>query len=600
MRLSTLRDRDADRGVAVLHAALDAGATFLDTADAYCLDETETGHNERLVARALATWPGDRSRIVVATKGGLRRPGGQWVADGRAAHLASACEASRRALGVERIDLYQLHAPDPRTPLATSVRALAALKRAGAIDRIGLCNVSRGQIELAREIVEIDAVQVELNVFHERELLSGVVQFCGEHGIQLIAHRPLGGIKKQRRLETDPVLTELARRRGVTPQDIALAWLLDLGEFVLPIPGPTRVETAGRAGCGSEVQLTADDRARLEERVPAVSKLRPAASGVTRAVRGELVLIMGLPAAGKSTLAQSFVRQGFTRLNRDELGGTLSGLARRLDEAVSSGHSRLVVDNTYITRQSRAAVLDAARRLGLGVRGLWLDTSVDDALTNAAWRMVAKHGRLLEPDEMRKLSARNPGAFAPGVIFRYQRELERPELAEGFAGIEHVPFVRHADPAWSNRAVIVWADGILRRSRAGHRTPVSEEDLDVPAEAGEVLRRYVADGYAIIGFGWRPEIAAAVMTTAAAGEIDARMIDRLGVTLEVLTCTHPAGPPICWCRKPMPGLGVLAVHRYRLDPRRTIYVGDGTQDPALARRLGFQHVRADGFFRAVD
>ena len=599
MRLSTLADRDDDRGIAVLHAALDAGATFLDTADAYCLDETDTGHNERLVARALSTWPGDRSRIVVATKGGLTRPGGQWVSDGRAIHLAAACEASRRALGVERIDLYQLHAPDPRTPLATSVRALAALKRAGAIDRIGLCNVSRGQIELARDIVEIDAVQVELNVLHDRELLSGVVQFCVEHGIQLIAHRPLGGIKKQRQLETDPVLTEVARRHGLTPQDIAIAWLLDLGESVVPIPGPTRVETAGRAGHAYRVHLTADDRARLEERVPAVSRLRPAAAGVTTAVSGELVLIMGLPAAGKSTLAQSFVQQGYTRLNRDELGGTLAGLARRLDDVVSRGHSRLVADNTYITRQSRAAVLDASRRLGLSVRGLWLDTSVDDALTNAAGRMVSKHGRLLEPEEMRKTSARDAGAFAPGVIFRFQREIELPELVEGFAGIEHVPFVRQSDPAWSNRAVIVWADGLLRRSRAGHRTPESGEDLDVPADAGEVLRRYVTDGHAIIAIGWRPEIATAAMTTETAAAIDARMIEQLAVPMDVLTCTHPAGPPICWCRKPMPGLGVLAVHRHRLDSRRTLYVGDGTQDPALARRLGFQHVQPDDFFRAA-
>src|SRR5262245_42876059 len=131
MRLSTLPDRDDERGIAVLHAALDAGATFLDTADAYGFDESDIGHNERLRARALETWSGDRSQITVATKGGLTRPGGQWVPDGRAMHLSAACEASRRALGVERIALYQLHAPDPRTPLATSVRALAGLQQAG-------------------------------------------------------------------------------------------------------------------------------------------------------------------------------------------------------------------------------------------------------------------------------------------------------------------------------------------------------------------------------------------------------------------------------------------------------------------------------------
>jgi aryl-alcohol dehydrogenase-like predicted oxidoreductase len=266
MRLSTSPDRDEARSIAVLHAALDAGVTFLDTANAYCLDQSDVGHNERLIARALETWPGDRSRIIVATKGGLTRPDGEWVPDGRATHLMEACDASRRALGVDRIGLYQLHAPDPRTPLATSVRALATLKESGAIERIGLCNVSRGQIEMARQIVPIDAVQVELNVFRDREILSGVVQYCLDQRIQLIAHRPLGGVRKQRALERDPILTDLARRHGVTPQDIAIAWLLDLADVIVPVPGPSRVDTARQIGRAYQVTLGDNDRARLDAR----------------------------------------------------------------------------------------------------------------------------------------------------------------------------------------------------------------------------------------------------------------------------------------------------------------------------------------------
>jgi aryl-alcohol dehydrogenase-like predicted oxidoreductase/histidinol phosphatase-like enzyme len=600
MRLSTSPERDAERAIAVLHAALDAGATFLDTADAYCLDESDVGHNERLIARALASWSGDRSRITVATKGGLTRPGGQWIPDGRATHLTSACDTSRRALGVDRIALYQLHAPDPRTPLATSVRALAGLKRAGSIDRIGLCNVSRGQIEMAQEITSIDAVQVELNVFRDREILSGVVRYCIDHGIQLIAHRPLGGVKKQRPLERDPVLADLARKHGVTPQDIALAWLLDLAALVLPIPGPTRIETAGRIAHAYRVQLTDDDRVRLEERVPASARLRSSpgaqATPAPSRVAGEIVLIMGLPAAGKSTLAQSFLQQGYTRLNRDETGGSLQALSSRLTAVVASGATRFVADNTYITRQSRASILDAADRLGLSVRGLWLATGIDDALTNAASRMVSRYGRLLEPEEIRQTSKRDPGVFAPGVLFRFQRELELPEASEGFARIEHVPFVRQTDPSWSNRAVILRADGVLRRSRAGDRTPRSVDDLEVPAGAGNVLRRVSEDGYLIIALGWRPEIAAGTITPETAAAIDLRMTEQLGISIDTLDCPHRAGPPICWCRKPLPGLGVLCVHWHRLDPGQCLYVGTGTQDPVFARRCGFQYVEADGFF----
>ena len=629
MRLSTTADRDDDRAVAVLHAALDAGATFLDTADAYCLDDSEAGHNERLIARALATWSGDRSRIVIATKGGLTRPAGEWVADGRAKHLTAACEASRRALGLERIALYQLHAPDPRTPLSTSVRALAALKRAGAIERIGLCNVSRKQIADAQQITTIDAVQVELNVFRDREILSGVVQYCVDHRIQLLAHRPLGGVQSQRRLERDPVLADLAQRHGVTPQDIAVAWLIDLAANVLPIPGPTRVDTANRAARAYHVRLTDDDRALLDGLAPAGTKLRAKAflttsasmqqtqsrtreraraseprersgeSGAPASERvggsagakppgSELVLVMGLPASGKSTVAASFVDRGYTRLNRDETGGSLAALVPRMADLVASGTTQLVADNTYVTRQSRAPLLDAAARLGLRVRGLWMTTSIEDAQTNAVWRMIARYGRLLTPEEIRKASKGDPGLFAPGVLFRYQRELEPPEASEGFTEIEHVPFVRHSDPTWSSRALIVWADGLLRCSRSGHRTALSVDDLDVPSAAGPVLRRFADDGYVIIATGWRPELADGTMTTAAAAEIDARMIQRLGVTVETLDCPHPAGPPACWCRKPLPGLGVLCVHRHRLDPARSIYVGAGPQDPLFARRCGFQ------------
>src|SRR5882672_1880437 len=223
MRLSIERDRDEARAVEVLHAAFDAGVTLLDTADAYCWDEADAGHNERLIARALATWTGDRSGILVATKGGLTRPQADWVADGRARHLVAACEASRRALGVERIDLYQLHAPDPRTPFSTSVRALAALKRDGLIEHIGLCNVNVGQIEEARRITDIAAVQVELSVWHDDNFLSGVAEYCVTNGIRLIASRPLGGTQRGRRTRADPVLANIAARHGVTPFEIALA-----------------------------------------------------------------------------------------------------------------------------------------------------------------------------------------------------------------------------------------------------------------------------------------------------------------------------------------------------------------------------------------
>ena len=149
MHLS-IQDRPRrSRAFEVIHAALDAGVTLIDTADVYCLDDSEIGHNERLVAKALESWSGDRDRVIVATKGGVKRPSGRWEMDGRPEHLRAACERSLAALGVERIDLYQLHAPDPKVPLAESVGALADLQREGKIRWVGLSNVSVPQIREA-------------------------------------------------------------------------------------------------------------------------------------------------------------------------------------------------------------------------------------------------------------------------------------------------------------------------------------------------------------------------------------------------------------------------------------------------------------------
>jgi aryl-alcohol dehydrogenase-like predicted oxidoreductase/histidinol phosphatase-like enzyme len=599
MRLSTDRDRDEARGMAVLHAAFDAGVNLLDTADAYCWDAGETGHNERMIARALATWDGDPSRILVATKGGLTRPDGQWVADGRARHLAAACEASRRALGVDRIRLYQLHAPDPRTPLSTSVRALASLKTEGLIESIGLCNVTVGHIEKARRITEIASVQVELSIWHDDSILSGVADYCIANGITLVAYRPLGGPQRRHRTASDPALAEVAARHGSTPFEIALAWLAGLSDLIVPVPGPTRVETARSIARARQIFLTDADRAVLDERFPAGRMLRPErtrdAPTPARA-NGEVLLIMGLPAAGKSTLAETFVAQGYARLNRDESGGSLRGLSVALDRVLASGSSRVVLDNTYVSRKSRAIVVQTAHQHGLPVRCIWLSTSPEDAQTNAASRILSRYGRLLASDEIREAKKRDVAAFGPTVQFRYQRELEPPDASEGFSRIDIVPFARRRDPSCAGRAVIVWCDGVLLRSRSGRRTPASAEDVDVPAGRGEVLRRYLSDGWRLLGMSWQPEIAEEARSPDVVKAVFARMQDLLGLAIDIEYCPHGAGPPTCWCRKPLPGLGVVFIQRYRLDASQCIYVGTGSQDPGFARRLGFQYQEADRFF----
>ena len=597
MRLSTAADRDDGRAVAVIHAALDAGVRLLDTADAYARDAPDVGHNERLIARALASWSGDRRGVVVATKGGMTRPNGLWITDGRARHLAEACRASRDALRVERIALYQLHAPDPRTPLATSVRALEDLRRDGLVDAIGLCNVTVGQIEEACAIAPIASVQVELGVWCDDAILGGVVGWCLAHGIPLLAHRPLGGERRRARTERDPALRDIAARHGVTVAEVALAALLDLSDLVTPLPGPTRPETATSIGRAASIALDDADRDRLAGRLPAWPARRdrqPATEPAATA--GEAVLIMGLPAAGKSTLAARFVAEGYHRLNRDEAGGTLRGLLPALERARAGGTTRFVLDNTYVSRKSRAPVVAAARQLGLAVRCVHLATSIEDAQINAVGRLHAKHGRLLDAEALRAASRGDAGAFGPGAQFRMQRELEPPTIGEGFAQVETVAFERRWPSSHVNRALFVWCDGVLMRSRSGARTPTSVDDVDVVDRRGLVLQRYRDDGWPIIGLSWQPEVAGGTRTPEEAEAVLARMRAGLDVDMDVMYCPHAAGPPVCWCRKPLPGLPVLAIEKYRLDPGRCLLVGDGPQDPGFARRLGFSYRAAEEFF----
>lgn len=598
MRLSTEGDRDQARAVLVLHAALETGVRFFDTADVYCRDDGDIGHNERLLRSALGAWTGDLAGVVVATKGGLRRPGGRWVADGRAKHVAAACENSRRALGVKRIDLYQLHAPDPRVPLATSVRALASLQHEGKIAGIGLSNVSLHQLEEARRIAEIAAVQIELHPFREEGFRGGVPEYCIENGIRLIAHRPLGGADNRARLERDALLRELADRHAATPQQVVLAWLLDLSPLILPIPGPTRVETATSLARPGEIRFSEADRARLDERFPAGKLLRTPRSRRRPGAEasGDVVLVMGLPAAGKSTLAGELVSQGYERLNRDETGGRLADLVPLLDRTLAAGKRRVVLDNTYMSRGSRNAVVEKAWQHGVPVRCLWLTTSLEDAQANAVRRLLERYGRLLGPDELKTASRTDPGAFGPGVQLRHQRELAPPDLSEGFLRVDAVAFERRHAPEYDVRAVLFWYDGVLRKSRSGKRTPASPDDVEILPGRADVLRRYHDEDFLLLGISWHPEIAMGTASEAQVTSCFVRTHELLGVTLDVLYCPHGDGPPVCWCRKPLPGLGVLFVERHRLDASRCLYVGDAGNDRAFARRLGFQYRDQREFF----
>lgn len=271
MMISVAGRPPEEQGVRAIHAALDAGATLIDTADVYCLDDTDIGHNERLVARALASWKGDRDRIIVATKGGMTRPQGRWERSDAPAHLRAACERSLRALGVDQIALYQFHAPDPAVPFADSIGALADLQREGKIRWVGLSNVTVHEIDEARKIVAVVTVQNRLNPFFrealKHHLLVGpsVVDHCAKLGIGFLAYSPVGGGRLNRKLPDQPILARIARQHGASAHATTIAWVLSKGPNVIAIPAgrdPAHVRDSMSAG---NIVLSKEDIKAIDE-----------------------------------------------------------------------------------------------------------------------------------------------------------------------------------------------------------------------------------------------------------------------------------------------------------------------------------------------
>jgi len=257
---------DEARAIATIHRALDAGVTLIDTADAYCLDETDFGHNELLIARALASYEGDASDVLVATKGGHTRPGGDWDVNGRPDYLIAAAEASRERLGVESIGLYQFHRPDPSVPYAESVGALKHLLDEGVIAMAGISNADPDQIQAANEILggRLASVQNQFSPAFRSSLAE--LELCAELGIAFLPWSPLGGIGKAGDLgSSHSAFQEVADAHGVSPQQVCLAWELALAPVVIPIPGASRPESIEDSVQAATLTLTDDEVARLSQ-----------------------------------------------------------------------------------------------------------------------------------------------------------------------------------------------------------------------------------------------------------------------------------------------------------------------------------------------
>ena len=256
---------DEARSIATIHAALDEGVTLIDTADAYHLGADEVGHNEDLIARALRSYGGGATDVLVATKGGHLRPGdGSWTVNGKPEYLKEAAQASARRLGVEAIDLYQFHRPDPQVPYADSIGALKEPLDEGVIAMAGISNATVHQIDEANAILGGRLVSVQNQFSPAFRSSLAELRHCVDLGIAFLPWSPLGGIKRAADMgATHSAFQKVADAHGVSPQQIALAWELALAEVVIPIPGASRPASVEDSVHAVTVELTADELAAL-------------------------------------------------------------------------------------------------------------------------------------------------------------------------------------------------------------------------------------------------------------------------------------------------------------------------------------------------
>jgi len=530
MRLSTRADRadDRDGAIALIRRARSLGVRLFDTADSYGVGEADIGHNERLLAEALGD---DPEGVEVVTKVGLVRPKGAWVPDGRAKHVKAAWAASVERLAPLGCPTVLLHAPDPRTKLATSLRALR-----GHDGPVGVSNVGLPGYRQAHELLPLHTLQVGVSVLDVSAVRGRVVGQALSDGVRVLAHSPLGGPRRAASLGRHRELVAVGARHGVSPWAVALAWLCDLG--LTPLPGPTQGEHLDAIEQAMGLQLTGDDHAALFAAFPGLrwlgpDEVRPRPPTEPRAT---VWFTVGAPGSGKSTWARE-ARPDALRLNRDERGGTLRGLLPPLVQAVQGGATEVLLDNTYGTRALRAELLEAAWGAGAEARAVWIDVPKPRCATQLVQRLLGRYGELPGPEAMKALARHDPQVLGPRALDRFLRTFEAPEDDEG------MPVQRVTPPPMpSGGAPGVFVDLALR--------PATGDELAI---------------------GWAPH-----RTEPLAGR--------------GAWCPHPPGPPVCWCRPPLPGLVLGLCHTYGLDPAASTLITTSRSLEQLGRSLGMRLV----------
>lgn len=312
----------------------------------------------------------------------------------------------------------------------------------------------------------------------------------------------------------------------------------------------------------------------------------------------EIVVVMGYNAAGKSTLVKDYESRGYHRINRDSTGGSLDSQVGHVKEALAKkGVTKIVLDNTYRNRESRASLIEFAKKESIPVTCVWLDTSFEDAQLNACFRQVERLGRLLMPEDYK--TTKDPNLFPPAALFSYRKQFEEPTVAEGFKSVEKVPFVRNP-LAHTEGALILDYDDNIRRSLGTEPFPTCIQDIEILPGRNKRIKEYMKEHKItkLLGMSNMSPVGKGTISLTTAVDCYNHTNTELGLKIEYLFCPHRSPPAVfCYCRKPAPGMAVVHIMKHKLNPAKCLFVGDQKTDETCANRVGFQFQHTNEFFK---
>jgi histidinol-phosphate phosphatase family protein len=307
----------------------------------------------------------------------------------------------------------------------------------------------------------------------------------------------------------------------------------------------------------------------------------------------KVVMIIGPTGIGKSTICQEYLDQDYIRLNRDIEGGRTLDLVPKMEQLLQQ-KKNVILDNTHLNPSRRIPFIEAAHNLGATIECYMLDTSKEDTQVNLATRIIQTGLNITDLDAIKK--HKSPNIFASSVHFSHWKKFEEPTEDEGFDKIDVVHFERQIPSDYKNKALILDYDGTLRESSGIKNYPLKPCEIEVLPGRKEILEQYQNDGYLLLGASNQSAVGKGEFTYEEACACFDKTNELLGLNIEYLFCPHKSGPISCWCRKPMPGIAIYFIEKYKLDRENTIMIGDQTSDKTFAKRASIQFEEADDFF----